>query len=388
VIGVGNYIFECSPAGTTTWTTHNLTTTSIAMSGLLQGTTYNMRVLSVCNDGTSSPYTTGQFSTISDIICAAPASVTISNITSSAATATWPTVAGGLTYVFEHRQLGSTAAWSVSSNLTSNTYNFGGLLANTTYETRVKTNCNGISSTYSNNVNFSTGNAPVSCPDSYEANTKATSLAIPINGVAFQAKLTTATDQDWYKFNNTSTAKNVRIIMSSLPANYNVKLLRGNSQVGTGGTNTGTLDEKIVFNNTLSATTFYVQVTGVNGAFDANACYNLSALISATALTAQGEEDDVALREDVTATPVVDEFLVFPNPAQGSASVLMPMQGEKSGILRIMDTSGKILFQEEVWSDEATAAKEINLENTSPGMYILSFVSGQNVSTTRLVVER
>jgi hypothetical protein len=50
--------------------------------------------------------------------------------------------------------------------------------------------------------------------------------------------------------------------------------------------NASNLSEMIVYNNSLSATTYYVKVIGYNGANSASLCYTLLAEISSTPFAA------------------------------------------------------------------------------------------------------
>ena len=71
-------------------------------------------------------------------------------------------------------------------------------------------------------------NTGPSCPDQFEPNnTKSTATTtMPLNAT-FTAQIATATDNDWYKFANTTAAKNIKIEMTSLPADYDLRLYRG-----------------------------------------------------------------------------------------------------------------------------------------------------------------
>lgn len=92
--------------------------------------------------------------------CNTPTGLAISNITSSSATASWNAVSGANNYTFEYRASGG--SWTVV-NPTSTTYNMTGLSPTTTYETRVKANCSGGSSSYSGTVNFTTSGTSSYC---------------------------------------------------------------------------------------------------------------------------------------------------------------------------------------------------------------------------------
>lgn len=55
--------------------------------------------------------------------------------------------------------------------------------------------------------------------------------------------ISSTTDKDWFKFTTTSAQPKVRIDLTNLPADYDLKLYKGSTLLGTsqnGGTTAGT----------------------------------------------------------------------------------------------------------------------------------------------------
>ncbi|MBI5914536.1 MAG: fibronectin type III domain-containing protein [Bacteroidetes bacterium] len=218
--------------------------------------------------------------------CGTPGGLNATNITSSSATLNWSAVSGATAYNLQHKPA-SGQNWTTVSNLSGTSYNLTGLSASTAYEFKVQAVCGSNTGSYSSPATFTTLNSGGGgCTDIYEANnTKSAAKTIPVN-LPITAKIGTATDKDWFKFNNTSTNKNIRITMTNLPFDYDVYLYRGNTLVGY-SENPDTEDEEIVYNTNIVGT-YYVKVIGYNGAYSNSLCYTLQANIRNTPFRLSG----------------------------------------------------------------------------------------------------
>jgi hypothetical protein len=99
------------------------------------------------------------------------------------------------------------------------------------YNCQVSAKCNSGSSVYTPAQSFTTQG--IGCPDSFEANnTLSTAAAIPANATV-SALIASSTDVDYFKFNNTTAQKNIKVSLSNLPADYDVILYNSSgAQVG------------------------------------------------------------------------------------------------------------------------------------------------------------
>ena len=117
------------------------------------------------------------------------------------------------------------------------------------------------------------GEAPPTCPDAYEPNEDFADAKPIAPGVAIQAYICSATDNDWFKF-NVAAGQQITVDLTNLPQDYDLALYDpSNTQVGesAGG---GTADEYI--EHTASSTGAYrVYVHGYGGNFDTANPYTL-----------------------------------------------------------------------------------------------------------------
>ncbi|WP_371068340.1 hypothetical protein, partial [Salmonella enterica] len=117
------------------------------------------------------------------------------------------------------------------------------------YNVRVAANCGGTIGAYSAQVNFTTTAATSTCTDNYEANNTIGAAKTMAKNTNITARISTSTDKDYFKFTTTTSDRNIRIDLTGLPADYDVRLYNpSNVQVGI-SQNTGTTSESITYNN-------------------------------------------------------------------------------------------------------------------------------------------
>jgi Secretion system C-terminal sorting domain/Fibronectin type III domain len=138
---VCSYTVRARVVGTTTWTSVQYTSLSqICISSLLANTNYECQVAANCCNGAIGAFSILlPFSTNST--CTAPINPTASAITSTTAQLCWAGSTGASGYIVEYKTSAATTWTSVTTTATCTT--LFGLSANTTYQYRVSTICNG-----------------------------------------------------------------------------------------------------------------------------------------------------------------------------------------------------------------------------------------------------
>lgn len=161
--GALNYTVEYKPTSSANWTTAqtSTTSTSTALSGLSLSTLYDWRVRANCSGG-SSTYAQAQFGTLGASACAAPAGLAVAAISNTGASLSWTPVSGAVSYNLDFKTASSTNWISGFVNITSNTVPLTGLNSSTLYDWRVRANCSGGSSVFSQSQ-LTTTAAAVSC---------------------------------------------------------------------------------------------------------------------------------------------------------------------------------------------------------------------------------
>lgn len=149
--GVSNaagYSVRHRTSGSSSWTTVSVSGTSYSLSGLSACGSYEWGVEADCGstDGTSGYSSTVSFTT-GGCSCGVPSNVNASKRGKNKLRVTWSGVSGATSYEAQARPQGNTS-WTTSTT-TGTAVNFTGASVGTTYEYRVRTNCNGTFSSYS-----------------------------------------------------------------------------------------------------------------------------------------------------------------------------------------------------------------------------------------------
>lgn len=205
--------------------------------------------------------------------CNTPGSLSSSSVTSSGATVSWAAVSGALNYTVEYKTSAASTWTTAAASTTSTSVSIGSLVAATTYDWRVRTNCSGSSSAYSS-AQFTTLSSG-GCVSAYEPNeTIGAAASISANTVV-SAAIGSSGDVDYYSFTVGSTS-NLNITLGNLPGDYDLYLYNsGGTQIGSSMAG-GTSSESISLSNQ-AAGTYYIRVIGYSGAFSTTVCYNLNA---------------------------------------------------------------------------------------------------------------
>jgi hypothetical protein len=312
--------------------------------------------------------------------CGTPSGLTNSTVGATTATVSWVAVSGASNYTLQYKK--STATTWASVSTTSASYNLTGLTSSTTYNWQVRTNCSSGNSAYKAGTNFTTQASSTStCTDSYETNNSfaaAKSIAANTN---ITALLNTSTDTDWFKFSNTSTAKNIRVTLSNLPADYDLRLYNSAGTLLSTSANGGNATEQIKYNNA-PVGTYYIRVYGYNGAFNASACYTLRADISSTAFKVNGEGENIQTESENTF------FEVYPNPNKGFFNYKIDSQITGSYSVSVKDSYGRIVYNESIDKQDQLFESTINLENYSDGIYFVVIDNGSKIETVKLLINK
>ena len=317
--------------------------------------------------------------------CGTPASLSATSIAQTTATLNWGAVSSATSYNLQWKTSAS-STWNTVSGLTTTSYNLSGLTATTAYNFQVQANCNGTLGAYSSAATFTTTGA--ACADAYESNnTRNTAKVIPVN-TTFTAKIATATDNDWYRFSNTSSARNIKINLTTLPADYDVKLYRSSTQLAV-SENAGTADEQIIYNTSTVSSSYYAYVYGYGGVFSNTQCYTLRVSLSGTAwMQGMVDERDGASSFEI---PVIFEdagFGMYPNPADASLILEIPVVEENIPVsVSISDVSGRLMMQQQPNMSKGENRLNINLNEMANGVYFVQVRNGDKQHTRKLVVQ-
>ena len=382
VSGATSYNLQWKRSTTSTWTTvSGITSGSYNLSGLTSGATYNFQVQANCNGTLGSYSTAASFTTTTATSCGTPIGLSATAVTSTSATLAWASLSGATSYNLQWKTSAATT-WNTVSNLTGLTYNLTGLTGSTTYNFKVQANCSGTSGNYSTTASFTT--LVPSCPDNNEPNNSRGAAKVISVNTDVTGTIATTSDVDWFRFSNTSSARNIKIDLTNLPANYNVALYMSNSQLAI-SQNTGTANEVIIWNTSTVTTGYYVYVYPAAGASNTLQCYNLRVSISDTPWTQGMPGEGGAL---VEPSAPAEGFTMFPNPANETMTLDIPSDQDDLAVsVSILDMSGKLMQQQQSTLAKGDNQLSIDLNQVPAGVFMVQVRKGDRQHIRKLVVQ-
>jgi len=362
-----SYDVDYKASSSSTWINAATATTdtSLALTGLTQGTTYDYRVRTNCASG-SSAYSAAQFTTTGTVACSAPTGLISSSVTTTGATVSWTAVSGALSYDVDYKTNASSTWINAVTGTTSTSRTLSGLTSATLYDWRVRTNCSGSSSAYAT-AQFTTPTT-TTCPGPLDVTTNGTisgAATIPFN-TNVNGLISPTSDIDNYKFVIT-TGGTITITLGTLPGDYDLKLLNSAgtqlaiSQAGS------TTSETI--NRTVTAGTYYAQVYGYNGANSASVCYTLRVQLG------------TASRGDDLITSDVQKVDVYPNPVNHVMNINLTGYTGKSEV-NLFDVNGRVVLRREV----NTVNSQFDISALPAGVYLIKIKNGgKEVKMTKII---
>ena len=383
VSGAASYTVEYKASTATTWlvAASATTSTSISLTGLSASTTYDWRVRTNCSS-TSSSFSLAQFTTAAEPVCAAPGSLSSTSITSSSATVSWAAISGAASYTVEYK-VSTSSSWMVAASATTSTsINLTGLSASTTYDWRVRTNCSSSSSSYSV-AQFTT--LAETCADPYEPNnTRAAAAAIPVNA-DIRAIISTSSDNDYFKFSNTSTTRNIQVTLTNLTRDYDIELYRTgtNNRLARSQKN-GTANEIITFNTTVVGQ-YEVRVYGYRGANDPANCYTLKVALSGSNF---GPSANALEQVPEQVLKLENGLQAYPNPAKGLLNIAYEAEQTGKATFRLVDAQGRTTTSKVLGVQKGTNLTTWDVSHFAAGVYMLRVQQGARWVVQKVIIAR
>lgn len=342
------------------------------------GQSARMQALFATGGARASLLTSNGCGTVAPPACGNVSGLTVSGISQTSANVSWTAVSGATGYTLQYKTTAS-STWT-TVNTTGNSYSITGLTTGTSYNVQVRAVCSTGNGSYTSST-FTTASS--TCTDSYESNnTSGTAKTIAVN-TNITAKIGTSSDKDWFKFTNTSAQRNIRIDLSGLPADYDVRLYNpSGTQVGI-SQNGGTTAEVINYNTT-TVGTWKVQVYGYNGVYNNSVCYTLKASISASAFR-EGEEPVEAEMQQQTVAASLNIASVFPNPTNGKLNMQFVSAKDQLIEILITDVAGRVVLTSSMNAAEGDNFTTIDMISLENGYYNVMINDGTNRSCKKVL---
>lgn len=217
--------------------------------------------------------------------------------------------------------------------------------------------------------------APQTCSDSYEANESRTaSKTIAIN-TDISAKIGTSTDKDWFKFTTTSSAPKLKVTLTNLPYDYDMRLYNSSGTQLAAAQASGIVAESISYNSSSSGATYYVQVYGYNNQYSTTGCYKLRASTSSVNQLVDDEDNNQIngiTKNSGSGSMGSDDVSVYPNPAKDRLAVRFSAEEDGLKLISVTDLVGRIVSRQEVAVQAGANKADLSLSGYRAGIYFLT----------------
>ena len=294
------------------------------------------------------------------------------NITTSSATLNWNSVSGATLYTVDYK-ISTASSWTniTLGSATATTASLSGLAAGTVYDWRVRSTCSAGDGQYISSQ-FTTSAAPVtSCQSVYDVNTNGTTsgaASIPFN-TNVTGLVNLKGDIDNYKFLIT-TGGSITLTLTTLPANYNLRLLNSSGNQVAVSQKNGSSNESITA--TVTAGTYYAQVFPANNAFNATSCYTLKVALG-TATRLSGTVLSKTSELDVAGNRLTSVG-IYPNPVRQTLSISMPAISEYATI-DIFNSQGMKMISKL----SAGSNRQVDVSKLAAGVYTIELKNSGGV---------
>jgi len=374
--GAVNFTLQYKLSSATTWTTVTTSTNTYSLSGLSNCSTYNWQVMQNCSGG-STAYVSGANFTTLNPTCATTTGVSSSNISTTVATLSWTAVSGAINYTVEWKK-SSVSTWS-TANVTNTTYALSGLSAGTTYNYRIKTNCNcATTSSYTTTGSFTT---QASCWDANESNnTSSTATSLALGSSKIGKICTSTSDVDWFKVTTTATGT-VTFNLTQLPADYDLELYIGTTYI-TGSYNSSTTNEVITRTNQAPATLLFRVYSGNSTAYNSLLDYKVAvSFVASLENDNTGNKKDDIVMSKLNNNELLSNIIVYPNPAKESINFQLENIIKDDFLqIQIFSIDGKLQITQSQNLSEGMNVMNVNTEKLTKGLYFASLKTNNNES--------
>jgi Secretion system C-terminal sorting domain/SprB repeat len=195
--------------------------------------------------------------------------------------------------------------------------------------------------------------------DGFESNNALGSAKIISLNTNVNARIGTATDQDWFKF-NTGSAGDFDITLSHGTVNYNLQLFTNAGGLITPVSQTG---NTISYTGLEFASTYRIQITGAQS-FN---CYNLMVAPSIVVSGAEMLTSKTVAPDELKAQP-------FPNPHNGSIILQVESPVTGKGSIVLYDLQGRTMVTRE--ENLRAGTNQVRFSNLQPINYFYRVMVG------------
>lgn len=190
-------------------------------------------------------------------------------------------------------------------------------------------------------------------------------------------------DIDWYNFSTTTAKPNIRVTLTNLPTDYDVRVYKNTQTVPIDNPNTPLYPHvmpEVIKHNTTGSASYKIQVKGFRLAdFTPNYMYRLKIETSGTPF---GKTDNTG--ENIM--PSSSSLAVYPNPAKDYVSIEFESSQEEGARLQIFNLLGEIVYWQNVNAIVGKNTVAVQLPHLPQAVYVLQLNLHDQSQTTKFVI--
>lgn len=302
---------------------------------------------------------------------------TVFNIASDKADVQWLPIDGAKTYKVAF-SINSTGVW-LSQNASENQVTLRGLLPQTAYRVRVLGDC--PSAVWSYEQPFFTSKAKiVDCHTDFLNNDKPLLAAELSLNTTVHSVISKPNQSNWFAIRTTREQPNFKIVASSLPADYDLRLYSSGLTLLQTSTKENLEDEQVSFNATIEGR-YFVQLSGYHKAFDPENCYALTVNASANPF-----QNFSRLGKQINLDR--DDFCIYPNPTSDEVTLTVENATDGVSLIRIFGINGGIYNQLQHQFTKSQPSLTLDVSDLSNGVYSIIIVTDGSAKNKKFVVQK
>lgn len=219
-------------------------------------------------------------------------------------------------------------------------------------------------------------------------NASTTAPALGAN-TSYSSQIATSSDLDYYKFTTTTSAPKIKVTLTNLPGDYDIRLYNSkangtiNTQIGI-SQNGSTTNETITYNTATTGNTYYLRINGYGGAFSTTQCYNLTISTSATNFS----RPFAAILDSEKPALEKVSMMIFPNPAKDIVNVQFLAQQEGEYRVSLIDVVGKEVMNQLHSLYEGENSLVLKTQDLPKGIYFVKVSNETQSEVSKLVIEK
>lgn len=228
-------------------------------------------------------------------------------------------------------------------------------------------------------------NVAEECYDSYESNnTIATAVKISAYSdtllYGYTGAIADSADEDWFNLKTTATS-NLKIVLTDLVADYDLKLYKANGLLLFSSANPGTTDETIIYNNAPKAS-YRLEIAHSAADFDSHACYKIKTMTSISPWNFKHGKDMSF------SQPELLQAYVYPNPCAGQLSIKLTAPDHRPIKLILYNLVNQPVGTYYFEVEAGTKALSVSTQQLSDGIYRIELEQGRNKISKMVVVQK